>query len=115
MRRKVCAFTPAGDLKNYSVIITFATYVGSEEEFSVYAASEEEAAEQALEDARMELSDVDIAQIDDDEWEVTINWAGFVGIDETYTVYADSEEEAIDQAIEEAVGDLSVDEVNEEN
>lgn len=115
MRRKVCAFTPAGDMKHYSVIITFATYVGSEEEFSVFAANEEDAAEQALEDARMELSDVDIAQIDDDEWEVTINWAGFIGIDETYTVYADSEEEAVDQALEEAVGDLSVDEINEES
>lgn len=115
MRRKVCAFTPASDLKSYSVIITFATYVGSEEEFNVYASNEEEAAEQALEDARMELSDVDVVQIDDDEWEVTVNWAGFIGIEETYTVYADSEEDAVDQALEEAVGDLSVDEVNEES
>lgn len=114
MRKKICAFTPAADLKDYSAIITFAGYVGSEEEFNVFAASEEEASEQALEQARDELSMSDIVQIDDDEWEVTINWAGFIGIEETYTVTADSEEDAIDQAIEEATWDLSVDEINEE-
>lgn len=115
MRRKIySAFSPSADLKDYTVIVTFATYVGSEEEFNVFAASEEEASEQALELARDELSMEDVTQIDDDEWEVTINWAGFIGIDETYTVTADSEEDAIDQAIEEASWDLSVDEVNED-
>ena len=113
MRRKICAFTPAGDLKDYSVIISFATYVGSEEEFNVFAHNEEEASEQALEDARGELNLEDVVQIDDDEWEVTIQWAGFIGIEETYTVTADSEEDAVDQAIEEASWDLSVDEVEE--
>ena len=115
MRRKICsAFSPSADLKDYSVIITFAGYVGSEEDFNVFAASEEDASEQALEQARDELSMADIAQIADDEWEVTINWAGFIGIEETYTVTADTEEDAIDQAIEEASWDLSVDEINED-
>ena len=113
MRRKICAFTPASDLKDYSVIITFATYIGSEEEFNVFAHDEEEASEQALEEAKGELDAVDVVQIDDDEWEVTIQWAGFIGVEETYTVTADSEEDAIDQATEEASWDLSVDEIEE--
>lgn len=114
MRRKICAFTPAADLKSYTAVVSFATYIGSEEEFTVYAVDEDAAREEALEMARDELSMADVTQIDEDEWEVTINWAGFIGIDEVYTVTADSEEDAVDQALEEASWDLDVDEILED-
>ena len=47
MRRKIySAFSPAADLMDYTVIVSFATYVGSEEEFHVFAANEEDASEE---------------------------------------------------------------------
>ena len=47
-------------------------------------------------------------------YRVTVNFATYVGCDETYEVYADSREEAEDRALEEAMGDLSVEEVEED-
>ena len=38
MRRKIySAFSPSADLKDYTVLVTFAGYIGSEEEFNVFA------------------------------------------------------------------------------
>ena len=37
---------------------------------------------------------------------VTVNFAGFIGCDETYEVYADDEEDAKNQALELAQADL---------
>lgn len=45
------------------------------------------------------------------DYEVTIGFAGFYGIEQTYTVNADSEEEAEELAIEEAKGDLGIENV----
>lgn len=42
------------------------------------------------------------------EYEVSVNFAGFVGCDESYTEYADNEEDAIFQAEEDAEGDLTI-------
>ena len=48
------------------------------------------------------------------EYEISVNFAGFVGCDEVYTVYADSEEDAIEQALKEAYDDLSAEVVTED-
>lgn len=62
--------------------------------------------------AKDDLETVDETQVDDDEWEVSVGFAGFIGVEETYTVYADSEEEAIDAALQEAQDNLSAEVVS---
>ena len=44
---------------------------------------------------------------------VTVNFAGFIGCDEEYTVYAESREEAEAEALEQAIADLSIDIIDE--
>ena len=46
---------------------------------------------------------------------VTVNFAGFIGCDEEYTVYAESREEAEAEALEQAMADLSIDVIDEED
>ena len=40
---------------------------------------------------------------------VTVNFAGFYGCDQEYTVYADNVDEAYDEALQAAIDDLSID------
>ena len=42
------------------------------------------------------------------EYEVTINFGGYIGCENTYTVFADSREEAEALALQEAMDDLEV-------
>lgn len=42
------------------------------------------------------------------EYTVTVNFAGFIGCEEEYTVYADNEEDAKQEAFEQACADLEV-------
>lgn len=46
------------------------------------------------------------------EYEVTINFGGFVGCEKTYSVMADSQEEAEELALQEAMDDLEVTDVD---
>lgn len=48
------------------------------------------------------------------EYHVTINFAGYIGCDKVYTVFADSEYEAKDLAIQVASDDISVEDVDVE-
>ena len=102
--------------REYSVLVNFASFVGVENEYGpYYATDEDDARYQALEDARDDLSVENIEQIDDDEYEVEVNFATFVGANEFYTVYADSEEEAEERALEEAFDDLSAEVIEEDD
>lgn len=94
------------ELNYYTANVTFAGYIGSDNEYDVKAADEDEARKAAFELAKEDLEATDIAQINDTEWEVTIGFASLMGIEETYTVYGEDEDEAIDNAIEEASYDL---------
>ena len=96
------------DFKDYEVTVNFATYVGADEIYSVFAKNEEDAQEDALQQAKDDLSVEDINETDDGEWEVEVGFAGMVGVSEIYTVYADDEDEAADTALEEAADDLGV-------
>lgn len=48
-------------------------------------------------------------------WTVTINFGGFIGCDEDYTVDAETREEAIEEAMEMAMEDIEVIDVTEED
>lgn len=95
----------------YEVIINFGGFIGADESYTVYADNEEEAENLALAEAEADLSIEDICQISEDEWEVEVGFAEFLGVSNTYTVYADNENKACEAATEEAVSDLYVDEV----
>lgn len=95
------------EYKTYEVNINFAGLIGADEAFTVEAENEDDACNEAIELAKDELTIEDIAQIDDDEWEVTVGFCGFIGVEEIYTVYADSEDEAEVEALTEAEWDLT--------
>lgn len=54
------------------------------------------------------LEVADVEDIGDDDWEVTINFNGYVGCDNTYTVFAEDSESAIDHALFDAILDFSI-------
>ena len=45
------------------------------------------------------------------DYEVTINFCGFIGAEQTYTVYAPSLEDAEEEALQMAYDDLTVSEI----
>ena len=95
------------DFRDYRITINFAGYVGADNTYSVVAETREEAIEEAIEEAADDLTIENIEYIDDGEYEVTIGFCGYIGVEETYVVSADSEEDAENAAIEEAKWDLS--------
>lgn len=104
------------EMKEYNVLVNFASFVGVENEYGpYYATDEDDARYQALEDARDDLSVENIEQIDDDEYEVEVNFATFIGANEFYTVYADSEEEAEERALQDAFDDLSAEIIEDDD
>ena len=105
MKRQVKASTEFND---YEVIVDFGGYIGGDEVYEVFAESRDDAESQALDLAKDDLTIEDINEFDEGEWEVEVGFAGFIGVSEVYTVYADSEEEASEAAIEEAADDLEV-------
>ncbi len=100
------------ELDSYDVNVTFCGMVGSDTVYSETAASFDEAVSFAEEEARSDLDAVDICQTDSNEFEVTIQFAGLIGVEETYTVEANDEDEAIDAAIDAAFEDLSFEAVS---
>ena len=95
------------DLFEYEVVVSFCGFVGGDISYTVAAADEEDAENEAIELAKDDLEVNDIVQTADDEWEVTIGFGGLLGVEENYSVNADSEEEAIEEALELAADDLS--------
>lgn len=95
------------EYKNYEVTVRFGG-IGCEETYDVIARNEKYAEINGRHKAAEDLYADEINYIEDDEYEVTVNFNGFIGCDETYTVYADSEDEAESSAIEEATADLEI-------
>jgi len=96
-------------VKEYEVNVTFGGYIGSDQFYRVDATSTEDAIDTALDEAEEELGIISVTHVEDDEYEVVVGFAGLSGVENTYTVYADDEDEAEMQAIEEAKWDLSAD------
>jgi len=114
--------------RHFSVEVGFAGYINGYETVDVYVDPDNESYwnEDDLEEslcifiqdpdndiASDLLSDVDVEETADGEYEVTYNFATYIGLDETYSVYADSEEDAIDEAFQEACNDLTVESYEE--
>ena len=96
------------EYQSYEITVNFAGYIGADETYSVVATSREEAEELALEQAAYDLSVEDLNQIDDNEWEASVGFCGYIGVEEEYTVIADDEDEAYDAVMEQARADLEI-------
>lgn len=98
--------------RTYSVVIGFAGFIGVEEEYNVYAMNRGDAVCEALDnpgsEAELDLSVESVEDLGDGNYEVVVSFAGNIGAENNYTVYAESEEEAEMYAIEEAKADLEV-------
>ena len=94
-------------MKTYKVEVSFAGMIGAEEVYTVDAENDEEAISEALEQARDDLSIDDLTEVDEDEWEGDVGFCGYVGVSESYSVYATSEDEAYDEILEAAFDDLA--------
>lgn len=101
----------SNDYKDYEVTVRFGG-IGCEETYDLYARNDADAESSALFKAEEDLYADEVTLIEDDEYEVTVNFNGFIGSEQTYTVYADSEDEAESLGIEAAVDDLEVIEIN---
>lgn len=96
-------------MQTYNALVSFGGFIGSEQEYMTNADSLEEAEENILEQAVEDLEVIDAVQVDDDEWEITIGFAGLIGVENTYTSYADDEEDACADALFTAQDDLEID------
>lgn len=107
------------DWEPYDVVIGFHDLIGVENEYTINARSKQEAVDYALDqpgsEAELDLSVENIEDDGDGQYTVTVNFAGCIGSDEDYTVYAENEEEAELLALEEAKNDLEVISVNGED
>lgn len=100
----------------YKVEIGFAGYIDTLEEIEIDApvGSDENDLEGIIQDDSniyldlLTIDEDDIVELGDDGYEITVNFAGYVGADETYTVYAESIDDAIEEAYEAAKSDLTI-------
>ncbi len=99
-------------IKDYEVTVSFAGLTGTENTYSVGAKSREEAEEIAIDLASDDLT-VDSIEYDEDSssYEVEVGFCGFIGGSETYQVYAEYEDAAEEEALDQAKSALTVQEV----
>ena len=99
----------------YRVELGFAGYIGAFEEFEVDApagVSEEDLLYIIRTDYYDYIFDLlSVESVEDNEdgsFDVTISFAGYIGVDEVYTVDADDADEAESCALDEAVWDFNI-------
>lgn len=110
MKRKI--ITASTDYIHYDVVVSFDMYPNAEEEITVYAkagATKDDIMNAVIDDYADDLLEGEVIDFDgDDAYVVEVTFAGYIGVSEEYTEYADSEEDAIEQAIYDATWDLRI-------
>lgn len=93
----------------YEVVVGWNGFIGVENEYRIGANSRADAVYHAIDEpgseAEQDFSVDDITDNGDGSYDVTISW---YGADETYTVNADDEDDAQNQALEEAKSSLEI-------
>ena len=93
--------------QQFAVNICFAGMLGCEEVYHIDDTSnEQEAITLAIELAKEDLEVIDVEEVDEGEYVVTVSFNGFIGCENQYDVYAENEEEATELALEESENDL---------
>lgn len=99
---------------DYDVVVSFGGYLGVEEELTVYAKVGPDAREDImtaiLDDYKYDLLEGEVVEFDADYgvYTVEVSFAGYIGVSEEFDIYADSEDEAIEQAIDDATGYITI-------
>ena len=96
------------DGQDYTVEVGFASMIGVSNEYTVFATSVEEAKTDAIDTACEDLEVINVRDDGDGDYTVTVGFCGFIGVEEEFDVYADSEDEAEDEALEMAKEELEV-------
>ena len=99
---------------DYNVVVTFGGYIGADEEIVVYAKvgiDKDDLLDVVKEDYADELLSAEVVEFDEDEglYTVEVNFGGYIGVSEEYEIYADDEDEAIDDALRDATWELDID------
>ena len=99
----------------YNVELGFCGIIGASEFIKVKARpgiSEEELLQHIREYEEYDLMELleitDIEDQGDGDWEVTVNFGGYIGCDETYSIYAIDEDEVEDAVLNEAIWDFDI-------
>ena len=100
----------------YNVTVGFAGFIGVEHELIIEAEPDidkEDLLYRVQEEYGDDLLDAEVIDVDEDDYEVEVTFAGMYGASEIYSVYEDNGEDAIYSAIEEAKDDLEIIEFHE--
>ena len=116
MKRLIVAAT--GPDTEYNVTIGFCGFIGCDVERTIDArvdADKDEILYIVQEDYADELLEAEVIESDPDSgtYEVEVTFDGQIGTSEIYSEWADDEDEAIEQALEEAKDDLEIIEFHE--
>lgn len=104
----------ASDYADYDVVVSFGGYIGAEEELTIYAKvgedAEEDIAAAILDDYKYDLLEGEVVAYDSDDgvYTVEVTFGGYIGVSEEFDVYADDEDDAIEQAIDEATDSINI-------
>lgn len=101
-------------VKEFTVEVTFSGLTGASECYTEYADDADDAVFKALDDAADDLEVTDVTDNGDGTYDVNVRFAGYIGIDNSYVVSADDEDEASDLALEEAREDLEGEVISDE-
>ena len=84
-----------------------------ERECKEWASELKEIAGKSMSENKKTLTKKNPLKEDFESHEVTVGFCGFIGVEETYQIWADSKADIANEAIEEAAGDLTVDEIED--
>ena len=96
------------DGQDYTVEVGFASMIGVSNEYTIFATSVEEAKADAIDTACEDLEVINVRDDGDGDYTVTVGFCGYIGAEEEFEVYAGSEDEAEDEALEMAKEELEV-------
>lgn len=102
----------ADEYIDYNVVVTFGGSIGVDEEIVVYAKAgidKDDLVDVVRDEYRDELLFAEVVEQDEDLYRVEVNFAGYIGVSEEYEFYADNEDEAIEDALNEAAWELDID------
>ena len=116
MKRMISASYGEGPDVEYNVTLGFSGFVGYETQLIIDArvgADAEELLYIVQEDYADDLLSAEVIDFDSDMYDVEVTFDGQMGATEVYFIWANSEDEAIEDAIEEAKDDLEIIEFHE--
>ena len=105
-------FSASANYCDYNVVVTWGGVIGADEELTIYAKAgidKDDLLDVVRDEYRDELLFGEVVEQDDDLYVVEVNFGGYIGVSEEYEIYADDEDEAIEDALNAAAWKLDID------